>query len=231
MLNNQEISAPVLIEDLGMLFPNENSKRKYRYGIFKCYCGNEFKASVKSQNRCSSKSCGCYASISKLNNPNYHGFSNTKIYQAWSDIKQRCFNKKCNSFIDYGGRGITVCEEWRNDFMSFYNWAINNGYEEKLSIDRINNNGNYEPSNCRWTTTSIQNRNTRILSKRNKSGYRGVSYCNKYKKYSAYITIKNKPIRIGSYKDPKDAAIAYDTFVIVYGLEHTTNFPKGIFEK
>ena len=73
----------------------------------------------------------------------------------------RCFNSKCADYKYYGSRGITVCNEWKNDFMSFYTWAMRNGYRENLTIDRINNNGNYEPLNCRWITKKEQQRNKR----------------------------------------------------------------------
>ena len=68
----------------------------------------------------------------------------------WKNMKKRCYNSNCDRYKSYGGRGITVCAEWINDFMRFYEWAMKNGYEENLSIDRIDVNGNYEPTNCRF---------------------------------------------------------------------------------
>ena len=76
-------------------------------------------------------------------------------------MKRRCCNKNDKNYKYYGGRGITVCDEWRNDFVAFYNWAIENSYSDDLTIDRINVNGNYEPSNCRWVTMAQQNQNKR----------------------------------------------------------------------
>lgn len=131
----------------------------------------------------------------KKNTYNKHGLSNHKVYQAWTNIVYRCTNKKDKYFKDYGERGITVCNEWKNDFMSFYNWSIENGYKDSLTIDRIDNNGNYEPLNCRWVNMQLQQRN--------------VNY---------------KRIHIGYFKTAEEGARAYDKYVIDNNLEHTRNF-------
>ena len=92
--------------------------------------------------------------------------TNTRLYEVWEGMKQRCYNKNHRSYKNYGGRGIEVCEQWRSDFMSFYNWATENGYDENApfgvcTIDRINGDGNYQPTNCRWASFKIQNNNQR----------------------------------------------------------------------
>lgn len=89
-----------------------------------------------------------------------HGLSKTRLYSIWCDMKKRCYNTKSRRYECYGGKGIKVCDEWLHDFSAFYEWSMANGYAENLSIDRINVNGNYEPSNCRWATIKQQQRNT-----------------------------------------------------------------------
>ena len=85
-----------------------------------------------------------------------HGLCKHRLFKIWSNMKDRCLREKNTAYKDYGGRGITVCQEWMDDFINFYIWAMKNGYKDDLSIDRINVNGNYEPQNCRWITRKEQ---------------------------------------------------------------------------
>lgn len=93
-------------------------------------------------------------------NPNYkHGHKGCRLYRIWSNIKTRCYNTNCAQFDRYGGRGISVCDEWKNSFQAFYDWSMSHGYSDELTIDRIDVNGNYEPSNCHWVTMKEQSIN------------------------------------------------------------------------
>jgi len=212
-----------LIKDLGVIYPTETSKHKRRYGIFECpLCKGEVRTSFYNvQNGSSTKCKPCATKISKTT----HGGKGTRLYNIWKDMKKRCYsnNKKSINYKNYKLRGIKVCEEWKDNFEMFKSWSLDNGYKENLSIDRIKNDENYEPSNCRWTTKNIQSRNTRRLMITNKTGYRGVSVCSKNGKYKAQITVNKKVKHLGFFKLKEDAANAYDNFILENNLEHTTN--------
>lgn len=130
--------------------------------LCKCDCGN---SKITRGNRLKAgtcMSCGCYQKKQVSKSATKHGYSKTKLYKLWAGILQRCENSKSLNFNNYGYRGISVCDEW-HDFLTFREWAYKNGYSEseRLTIDRIDSDGNYEPSNCRWVSYSVQENNKR----------------------------------------------------------------------
>lgn len=137
------------------IYPSGKQRRKAK---FKCYCGNEFITMIHSIKSGNTNSCGCYYDKTHAT----HGLAKHPLFAVRNAIKQRCLNPKNTRFHDYGGRGIKICDEWLNDFQKFYDWSIQNGYRKGLQLDRINNDGNYEPSNCRFVTQTINIRNRRI---------------------------------------------------------------------
>jgi len=135
----------------------ESGRNKNRCILWKCRCDCgkvvDITATALRQGQ---QSCGCMQGSVK------HRQTNTRLYTIWTGIKRRCYNTHDKSYQKwYGAKGIRMCDEWKNDFMSFHDWAISNGYTEELTIDRIDSTGNYEPSNCRWVTAQEQSINKR----------------------------------------------------------------------
>jgi hypothetical protein len=131
--------------------------RPFRYVKVQCECGTV--KDVVLQGIKKLKSCGCKTKEILAQYNVKHGMTKHPIYAAWSNMKNRCFNPNVTHWGNYGGRGITVCDEWVRDFRVFCKWAMDNGWEQGLELDRINVHGNYEPSNCRWVTEEEQANN------------------------------------------------------------------------
>lgn len=143
----------------------------------KCDCCNECDIAAGSLRNGLTKSCGClnYEMMKNCEiKYSKHHLSGTRLYDCWRCMKRRCYEKSRHNYKDYGGRGITVCDEWLKDFKNFADWALLNGYSDELTLDRINVNGNYEPSNCRWATNKDQQRNKRNT---HYITYQGVTRC------------------------------------------------------
>lgn len=129
--------------------------------ICKCVCGKIKEIDAYNVLSGKSTSCGCVRDLKTKTRMTKHGMTKTPIHNIWCGMRERCYNSNHHAYKDYGGRGIVVCDEWNDDFMNFYQWSIENGYKKGLSIDRIDVNGNYEPTNCRWADTKTQCNNTR----------------------------------------------------------------------
>lgn len=152
----------------------------------RCFCGKTFDAKGTAIRNGKRSSCGCGRSVS-LSKRNYkHGGTKTRLFTTWINMRNRCYNEKNDAYERYGGRGIEVCEEWRNDFLSFREWAEENGYNDTLTIDRIDNDSGYYPENCRWVGYDVQNQNKRnavrvpfrgeLMSRKEVSEITGLTY-------------------------------------------------------
>lgn len=164
---NSKIGSFTILEDVGV-------KKNSRFVLCRCDCGVTKEVRLSDIKNGSSNNCGCKRKRMMSVKNITHGLSGHPLYRIWRGIIERCFYEKHKAFNRYGGRGITVCEEWRNDFVAFYNWAIANGWQPGLEVDRRNNDGDYEPGNCRCVTQLINSRNkssNRFLT------HNGVTMC------------------------------------------------------
>lgn len=151
-------------EKVGECFYLKDVKSKnQRKALFKCKCGNEFITYIHSVRAGDTKSCGCYQIEQTRKANTTHGMTDHLLFKTWTSIKTRCDNPVDDHYIYYGARGIDICKEWRDDFMNFYNHVIKLPHykENGRTLDRINNNDDYKPSNMRWATIYEQLGNRR----------------------------------------------------------------------
>ena len=198
------------------------SSRLRLYALYECaYCKKEFEAQVSNIKNGGTKSCGCQRGKTT------HGLTYNKFYKTWHNMIQRCTSPKIKAYKDYGGRGITVCEEWL-DVRNFVAWAEKTYPNiEGYTVDRIDNGKGYSPENCRWVdvTTQILNQRKR---KDNTSGFVGICWSNKNNNWMAKIKSGDFYIYIGSFHAIEDAVLARDNYIIENKLPHklSTDYKK-----
>ena len=212
---------PVHIKTLATIYSKDSTPAKKKVqgklGLFNCFCGSKFTGSVYDVNYGKIRSCGCMK--------NFHGVAKHPLYSVWYDMIRRCYDPSRKDYKHYGERGIAVDPRWwhAGNFIK----DMKSTYKEGLTLDRINVNKDYSMDNCRFETQATQARNTQILRKDNKSGYRGVRHHNYNDKWIAYIRLDGKAKYLGSFDTAELAAQAYDKFIIDNKLEHTTNGVYG----
>lgn len=146
----------------GLVFIKEVIKKNNsRRALFQCVCGKEFESYLNKVRFGHTRSCGCLKIQATIERNLTHGLTYHPLYTVWKDMKTRCLNVKCDAYKDYGERGITICNEWVETPNQFIEWALASGWQKGLEIDRINNNGNYEPGNIRFVTHAENSRNRR----------------------------------------------------------------------
>lgn len=175
-----------IIEQLdNRVAPNGNAYCRY---LCKCLCGKIIESDgvclLKTEGGV--KSCGCLRNERVSASVRKHGKRNHKLHSVWSDMKHRCNNPNNKRYDIYGGKGVKVCNEWSDSFEVFYAWAIANGYEQGLSLDRIDGDLGYTPNNCRWIAIADQSRN--VKSSKSNTGYNGLNF--KVKGVTVYICVR-----------------------------------------
>ena len=204
-----------------LLVIRDSGKRAYgSHVLWKCKCDCGVIKNIIGYSLTSglTKSCGCYQKERVVETFTKHGLAGTKLHEVWHNIKKRCNNPELKDYKNYGERGITICDEWKNDFVAFYEFAIKNGWKESLRIDRIDNNGNYEPSNCRFITHRKNCLNRSFKPKG--SGYVGVSLSENRKSWRSRINIYGKEICFGTFKTKIAAVIARNNFIVKNNLQN-----------
>lgn len=191
------------LEVVRYLPKNEREAVNKRW-LCKCDCGKVVQMDIASLTSGNTKSCGCYMRerMAKLNYR--HGKCKTTLFNVWIGMRNRCYQKNTKYYSNYGGRGIVVCPEWKDDFEAFEKWALTNGYHKGLSIDRKDVNGNYEPSNCRWATSKEQSNN---------------------KRNNHYVSFNGKTQSMQMWADE----IGIDRSVILYRLKKGWDVEKALF--
>ena len=150
-ITGQKFGRLIVLSDTG------KKSGSHRIWLCRCVCGKLTEVRIDKLRAGNTKSCGCLKK--EIKHGDSCGGKMSRLYGIWDSMKQRCLNLKCRAYKYYGGKGIEVCDEWKNSYLTFKAWALANGYQQNLTIDRINSDGNYCPENCRWLTLSENARN------------------------------------------------------------------------
>lgn len=181
--------------------------------LAKCHCGKEFKTYIGNVKKNHAKSCGCGMGTHKL--------SKHRLYATWSCMRERCSSDKHPNYHRYGGRGIRICEEWKDDVSKFIE-DMYPSFKEGLTLDRIDNEKGYSKENCRWVTRGENNRNQSV---RGKIPFRGVHMAGKQIVASVRVSPDSRGVKhIGSFSTIEEAALAYDKYVKDNNLPNRLNF-------
>ena len=237
-----KFSRLTIVEEVSP-YVSPSGKSKSRRFKCLCDCGVETDVPLNSLTSGNTKSCGCLGRESRIKTqfksgetwingigrskrnwevgPQIHGHP---TYEVWNGMKARCTNKNKVNYHSYGGRGISVCDEWSTSPSAFIKWALSNGWEKGLYLDRIDVDGDYTPDNCRFVDSGLNSRNSRLLRESNKSGYRGVSFRKDKDKWISKINHNGTNYYLGLFNKREDAAVAYDNRAKMLNAGHPVNF-------
>ena len=208
-----------LIKDLGTKLPTPTSKRTRRYGLYECQsCHLPFETRVDAVNAGTVKNCpNCKNKT--------HGLSNHRLYETWVGERKRCYSTTNREYLTYGARGIKMSKEF-HDFPTWlaYVESLDNAYKPTYTIDRIDNDGNYERGNLRWADKTTQAQNTTNLACNNTSGYRGVTSVGN--KWRARLEANGTKTHLGYFDSKNEAAVAVNTYITENSLHHVLNTIK-----
>jgi hypothetical protein len=169
-MNNEDI-ANIQFNEL-MAIKYLHHKNGHAIWLFQCSCGKLIENRKNRVMSGNSKSCGHLLIQFNKSTKTIHGKTNSRLFNIWRGMKARCYNKNNKDYIRYGGRNIKIYQEWKQDFKVFYYWSINNGYQDNLQINRIDNDDDYKPNNCNWVTSkenSNNKRNSKLITYNNRT--------------------------------------------------------------
>lgn len=196
----------------------------------KCDCGKLWSGATRSLTRGRTRSCGCLSIEVTRHRALTHGGCGTRLHSIWKNMRSRCSNQKAPNYQYYGGEGVRVCEAWQ-DFMKFQTWALANGYEEHLTIDRKDGKKGYSPGNCRFVTQQLNVCNRRLIGVNNTTGFRGVYLIKPSYTFRAGVVYKNTAYGREGFPTAEAAAKFRDALVVVNGWPLPLNFPAMTLEE